>query len=61
MGETMFTEYTCPAKRLDSVAGNLRHIYLCSPKPGKKESCSLQMTMLIPRFKKDFATAKGDE
>jgi len=54
IGDSVFVEYTCPGGRLASVSGNLRHIYLCDPKPGKKESCSLQMTMLIPRFDEDF-------
>jgi len=54
IGDTLFIEYLCPARQLKSVSGNLRHIYLCSLKPGKKERCGLQMTMLIPRFDDDF-------
>jgi hypothetical protein len=54
IGDTLFTEYLCPYRELDSVTGNLRHIYLCDASPGKIESCSLQMTMLIPRRDDDF-------
>jgi len=54
IGDTLYTEYTCPESKLDSVTGNLRHIYLCPPKPGKKESCGLQLTMLIPRSVDDL-------
>jgi len=54
IGDTFFYEYTCPVRELESITGNLRHIYLCSPKPGKKENCGLQMTMLVPRFDDDF-------
>jgi hypothetical protein len=53
IGETKFLEYLCPPMELESVSGNYRHIYMCPPKPGKPESCGLQLFMLIPRFQKD--------
>ena len=58
IGDSMYVEYTCPAPELKSMTGNLRQIYLCSAKPGKKEKCGLQMTMLIPRFDADFEFAE---
>ena len=58
IGDTLFWEYLCPEQDLNSITGNLRHIYLCDPKPGKKESCGLQMTMLVPRFDDDFDFAE---
>ncbi len=58
IGDTLFWEYLCPERSMNSVTGNLRHIYLCDTKPGKKESCSLQMTMLVPRFDDDFDFAE---
>lgn len=60
IGDTLFTEYTCPLKELKSITGTLRHIYLCPQKPGKKEKCGLQITMLIPRFDNDFEFAEGN-
>lgn len=60
IGDTLYTEYTCPLKELNSITGTLRHIYLCPQKPGKKEKCGLQMTMIIPRYDEDFDFTKGD-
>jgi len=58
IGDTLFWEYLCPEQNLNSITGNLRHIYLCDPKPGQRESCGLQMTMLVPRFDDDFDFAE---
>jgi hypothetical protein len=58
IGDTLFWEYLCPEQNLNSITGNLRHIYLCDPKPGKRESCGLQITMLVPRFDDDFDFAE---
>jgi hypothetical protein len=54
IGDTLYVEYLCPERTLAAVSGNFRHIYLCNTPPGKKESCNLQMTMLVPRFDADF-------
>ena len=54
IGDTLYWEYTCPEMQLESVTGNLRHIYLCNNTPGREESCGLQMHMLLPRFDEDF-------
>ncbi len=58
LGDTLFWEYLCPEQNLNSITGNLRHIYLCDTKPGKRESCGLQMTMMVPRFDDDFDFAQ---
>jgi len=58
IGDTLYVEYTCPQRSLDKITGNLRHIYMCDPKPGKKESCGLQLTMIIPRMYDDFVFSK---
>ncbi|MBM4352645.1 MAG: hypothetical protein FJ109_02450 [Deltaproteobacteria bacterium] len=54
IGDTLYVEYLCPERLLSAVSGNYRHLYLCNTPPGKKESCNLQMTMLVPRFDADF-------
>jgi len=54
IGDTLYIEYLCPPTTFESVTGNFRHIYLCNDDPGKQEGCTLQMTMLIPRFDEDF-------
>lgn len=53
IGETWFIEYLCPPIELESVSGNYRQIYMCNDKPGKAESCGLQLSMIMPRFDKD--------
>lgn len=58
LGDTLYHEYACPAMDLKEVSGTLRHIYLCPKYPGKKESCALQMHMVVPRFDSDFVVAE---
>jgi hypothetical protein len=58
IGQTYFTEYACPGLFLNSVAGTMRHIYFCSKTPGRREGCTLQMHMVVPRFDSDFDLAK---
>jgi hypothetical protein len=60
LGETLFTEYRCPPMELASVSGNYRQIYLCDTGPCEEESCSLILTMILPRFDDDVVPA-GEE
>lgn len=53
VGDTLYWEYSCPDLSLDSLTGNLRHIYLCTVNVGQKENCGLQMQMVLPRFDED--------
>ena len=47
-----FLQYRCPSRRVESITGSLRHIYLCGKSTGKN-SCGLQFWVLDPRFDGD--------
>lgn len=55
-----FIEYTCPAGRLESLTGSLRHIFLCGdPDPGEDDSrCGLQFWVVDPRFDGDVKVSQ---
>jgi len=61
IGDTRFVQYTCPERRLKSVSGNLRHLYLCGPS-WSEDRCSLQFHTIVPRFDADMVEeeATGD-
>lgn len=51
-GGVSFIQYTCAPRTLATLAGALRHIYLCpDEKPG--QTCTLQFWVVDPRFDED--------
>ena len=53
-----FLEYTCPPRKLESVTGSVRHVYLCNRSTGSN-SCGLQFWILDPRFDGDVVLPAG--
>jgi hypothetical protein len=55
-----FIEYTCTPHTLSTLAGSLRHIYLCGDS-WEEEKCDLQFWVVDPRFDLDVVLAGTTE